>query len=713
MTYDVFTDLNDEQKEAVRGTEGYFRVIAGAGSGKTRTLTHRYAHLVENFGISPENILCATFTNKAAKEVKKRIRNMIGDKDLGYVCTFHGFAVQFLREECHAVQYPKEFIVLDDEDMQRIIRNCFTQFGITSKHMTVDQAIKGIYLKKDKLEYLPLLVDINMKMLNEARASADTYFDKVWYEYLYIQRKNYGLDFQDLMNFTLYILINDRVKKEKWQERLEYIMIDEFQDVDSKELSIATILSDYHKNLFIVGDPDQTVYEWRRARVETILEFDKKFPSCKTILMNKNYRSAGEIIKPANALISNNKIRIDKDMVPVRSEKGQAVYYHAKSIIHEADWISQQILALIDSGVKPSDIAILYRAHYVSRPIEESFIKHNIAHILYSGVPFYGRKEIKDILSYLRMVINADDLSFERIVNVPSRGIGKTRLTFLREYAEGKGCSLYSALIYNLEDIRFKSTKAKRFIGLIEKYREIYQQMTLTDLLLQILKESGYEEYMRVSGEEDRLDNLAELKQSVYEYEETAGEETSLQTYLQHIALFSNDDRGSRKDAVSMMTVHTAKGLEFPYVFVCGLNEGIFPSRRAYTERQLEEERRLAYVAFTRAENKLFLTDAEGLGNAGQFRYPSRFIFNAEKENLEYISELSYDLAEETNRIARKQEHDFSRKLDHAVGAKVRHEFLGAGEILEVDNDKYSYLIKFTNIMTPRRIDSRVSLKAN
>ena len=711
MKFDMFSNLNEEQAVAVKSTEGYYRVIAGAGSGKTRALTHRYAHLIENFGISPENILCVTYTNKAAKEIKKRIRAMIGDKDLGYVCTFHGFAVRFLREDIHYMQYPKEFLVLDDEDQRRIINSCFTKFGITSKQMTVEDTMKRIWTMKDKLDYLPMLTDVKMTELSNKRVSADSLFNKVWFEYLYIQRKNYGLDFQDLLNFMLYILINDSDKKKKWQERLNYIMVDEVQDVDTKELAIAKILSAYHKNLFVVGDPDQTIYEWRRARVETILEFDDKFSPCTTIEMNKNYRSTAEVINPANALIKYNNLRFEKEMYPIKTEPGQAVYFHAKSITEEAGWISDQIIALKENGTNLSDIAVLYRAHHVSRTIEEAFIKNGITHILYSGVPFYGRKEIKNVLSYLRMLVNADDLSFERIINEPNRGIGKTRIKFLQDYAEENNCSMYNALIYNIEAEQFKRTKAKEFIGLIERFKEQYQDMTLTDLLLHILKDSGYEEQMRVAGEEDRLDNLAELKQSIFEYETTAGEETNLHTYLQHIALFTGGDRDSGKDAVNMMTIHSAKGLEFPYVFVCGMNEGIFPSRRAGTERQLEEERRLAYVAFTRAETKLFLSDAEGIDAGGQFRYPSRFIFNAEKVNLEYIVQLNDDLADETQIIANRQEQRFSQKLDYKVGDNINHEFFGIGVIIDVDEEKFVYIIKFDGINTPRRINSEVSLK--
>ena len=712
MNYDVFDRLNDEQLQAVKNTEGYYRIIAGAGSGKTRALTHRYVHLVENLGISTDRILCVTFTNKAAKEMKKRIRRMIGDKDLGYVCTFHGFAVQFLREDCHFVQYPKDFIVLDDDDMQRIIKIAFTQFGITSKQMTVEQAIKGIYLVKDKLDYVPYLIDTSMKELNKARREATTLFDKVLYEYFYLQRKNYGLDFQDLLNFMLYTLINDSDKKQKWQERLEYIMIDEYQDVSSKEFAIAKILAGYHKNLFVVGDPDQTLYEWRRARVENILEFDQKCAPCTTIIMNKNYRSLSGILKPANTLIQKNKIRIDKDLIPIREGSCQTVYFHAKTATEEAEWVASQIKELQLSGVNLSDIAILYRAHYVSRHIEEVFLKEKIDHILYSGVPFYGRKEIKDILSYLRMIINADDLSFERIVNEPGRGIGKTRMVFLREYAEANSCSLYEALILNLNEPNFKNTKAAAFIGLIEKYQATYKDISLTDLLQFMLRDSGYEEHLRVSGEEDRLDNLAELKQSIFEYETTAGEETSLSTYLQHISLFANDDRINKKDSVSMMTIHTAKGLEFPCVFVCGMSEGMFPSRRANTERQLEEERRLAYVAFTRAEDKLFISDAEGSDHTGQYRYPSRFIFDAGNENVKYVNELNDDLMDVTKTLADKQEKKFNFSFEHKIGDRVNHEFFGIGDVVEIDIDRHVYIIKFDSIATPRSIGYQVSLLA-
>jgi DNA helicase-2/ATP-dependent DNA helicase PcrA len=707
MSSFLFPGLNPEQKQAVESTEGFFRVIAGAGSGKTRALTARYAYLTESLGVSTSRILCLTFTNKSAKEMKKRITKITGG-NAGYVCTFHGFAVQFLREDCNAVQYPKDFVILDEEDMRGIISKCFEKFRITAKQMTVKDALVHIMLEKDALEYVPLLIDTDMTELNKKRETALDLKEKVLFEYLYTQRKMFGLDYQDLLNLQWYILRTDEERREKWQKRLEYIMIDEFQDVSMKELTLALILCDYHKNLFIVGDPDQTIYEWRRAKVETILDFEKHCHPCTTIIMNRNYRSYAEILSPANAMIKFNNIRIDKDLIPIRDGVGSAVYFHAPTAADEAEWVSAQIKLLAEQGAKLSDIAVLYRAHYVSRPFEEAFVKHQIEHILYSGTPFYNRREIKDVLSYLRMVVSFDDLSFERIINVPARGIGKTRMNFLREFAENHDCTLYEALLRTVEAPEFKKTKASGFINLIEKYRN--SQMPLTDLLHALLRDSGYEEYMRVSGEDDRLDNLAELKQSIYDYESTADEDVDLYSYLQHIALFTNDDRDSGRDAVSMMTIHTAKGLEFPYVFVVGMSEGIFPSRKAETSRILEEERRLAYVAFTRAEDRLFLSDSEGYSHAQQFRYPSRFIFEAGEQNLEYIVPLRDELIEDTRAFVKTQENR-QKAVEFKVGDKVNHQHFGSGEILEINAKNSCYLIKFDSINTPRSIDFRISLE--
>lgn len=715
MNTKILDALNPEQIQAVIATEGHIRVIAGAGSGKTKALTNRFAYLVETLGISPSNILCVTFTNKAAAEMKRRIRGMIGDVDLGMITTFHGFAVQLLREDCHIVQYPSRFIVLDEEDVESIIRDCFERLHITTRQMTVQYIRDHIaFLKStyNRDEYIKLLSDPQLEQLKRYRDTETDIKKKVFYEYLMAQRKSFGFDFDDLIIFALHILSVDEQSRNKWQQRIEYMMIDEFQDVDGEEYALANILSGYHKNLFVVGDPDQTIYSWRGADVNFILDFDKRYTGCKTIIMNRNYRSLSSIITASNALIKKNKNRIDKSLIPVRAGSGQAVYYHAKTQAEEAEWITNRIKALHNEGAELSNIAILYRAHHVSRNIEEAFVRNKIPYVLYSGIEFYRRKEIKDVLAYLRLICTGDDLSFLRTVNEPKRGIGRKRIEYLKQYSESNECSLLDALKHNIGNSLFTGTQALDFIDFVKKYSLEYTHMALTDLITAVLNDSGYESFLRKAGDEERLDNLAELKQSIFEFELTAGEATTLIDYLEHVALFTNLDKNERPDTVKLMTVHTAKGLEFPYVFICALNEGIFPSKKTNTREKLEEERRLAYVAFTRARDKLFLTESAGYNFDGAFRYPSRFIFNAEKENLEYASQLPPELCDEAIKYIMNAETKLEPRTSlFNTDDLVLHPVFGKGRIKEVDAINSCYKIEFETLQTLRSIYFNADLK--
>lgn len=703
---DYLSRLNPEQRLAATTTEGYIRVIAGAGSGKTGTLTSRYLYLVEELGISTANILCVTFTNKAALEMKRRIRRQLPDGDLGMITTFHGFCVRLLKEDCHVVQYPSTFIVLDEEDKAGILRNVFEDLGITSRELTIQDAIDYIGWRKGGRGYVKTLIDMDVNHLNDLTESANTLKDKVLYRYFYEQRKCYGLDFDDLVYFALYVLEHDAEVRRKWQEKLEYIMVDEFQDIDKDQYSLADILSSYHGNLFVVGDPDQTIYSWRGADVKFILEFESRHPGAKTIFLNTNYRSVPQILAASNALIAKNRDRLEKNLSAVRPDASKPLYFHAKSAQLEADWITAQMRAMAEGGKNLSDMAVLYRAHYVSRALEESLIKNKIPYVLYSGVEFYKRKEIKDVLCYLRMVYAGDDVSFLRTVNEPRRGVGRTRLALIKGYAEANQCSLYEALKVNLDKELIKRSHAMDYVRLIEKYRAIYDQMELTDLLAAILSESGYEAMLRASGEEDRLDNLAELKQAIYDFERKAGEEVSLGNYLDHAALFTNMDQTEKASAVKLMTIHAAKGMEFPVVFLCGLSEGIFPGRRADTREKLEEERRLAYVAFTRAKDRLFLSDAAGSNYDGTAKCPSRFLFNAERENLEYVVELDPALVDEARYQIEKTERWEPReeKKPDCVGKRVRHTIFGEGTVIGVPRDREGYIIQFDAIPTPRTL---------
>ena len=709
---EYLNNLNPEQRQAATTTEGYIRVVAGAGSGKTKTLTARYMYLVEMLGISTANILCVTFTNKAANEMKKRIRRTLPDQDLGRITTFHGFCVGLLKEDCHVVQYPKTFLVLDEEDKEAMLRTVFEDLGISSKELTIKDAVDYIGWRKGGRGYVKTLIDPDLNHLIDLSRSATTLKDKVMYRYFYEQRKNYGLDFDDLVYFALYILEHNREVREKWQHRMEYIMVDEFQDIDKDQYALADILSGYHRNLFVVGDPDQTIYTWRGADVKFILEFDSRHENVQTIYLNTNYRSTPQILAASNALIDKNRDRLKKQLTAVREDMPKPLYFHAKTQALEADWMTANMRALHEGGASYSDMGVLYRAHYVSRPIEESLIRNKIPYILYSGVEFYKRKEIKDVICYLRMIYAGDDVSFLRTVNEPRRGVGRTRIAALKAFAENHQCTLYQALLELLETESFRRSRAKEYVRLIEKYRAIYDSMELTDLLSGVLQDSGYERTLRESGEEERLDNLAELKQAVYEFSRKAGEAVSLGNYLDHAALFTNMDQTDKTQAVKLMTVHSAKGLEFPHVFLCGLSEGIFPGKRANTRERLEEERRLAYVAFTRAKNRLFLSDAAGSNYDGSFRYPSRFLFNAEQDNVDYAVPLDPDLIENAMNKIRETEDLEPRKEAPAefVGKRVLHPVFGEGTVIGKPRDQEGYIVQFDSMVTPRTFGPAVKL---
>ena len=635
---DILDRLNRSQTEAVTATEGYIRVIAGAGSGKTRALSHRFAFLVNEIGILPGNILCVTFTNKSANEMRQRIHNLTGDNDTGYINTFHGFCVSVLQEESYAVQYPKSFLVLDNSDIDSMLKIIYEERGLTLRNMTFSSARDMIEIRKlyKEPEYYQDMITMSIDQIYEKYMQATETSEIIFYGYLYQEKKCFGLDYNDLIKFTLYIFENNEEIKQKWQKRLEYIMIDEFQDIDDLQYRLMCVLCGYHKNLFIVGDPDQTIYTWRGANVKYLLDFHRNFPDVQTIMMMENYRSTPEILRAANSLISKNLLRMKKDLIPTLPSGGSVLCCHGENQEKEALWMAEQIKILKEKGVPYKDITILYRAHYLTRSIEQVFLKEEIPYTIYSGVQFFGRMEIKDALSYLRMIAYRDDLSFLRIANVPKRNLGERRMKFIQEYAGENSCSLYEALCRNLDQDIFKGTKAGEFVQLIESFAANYQDRPVSEILSAVLDLSGYERMLRTEGNQERLDNLAELKQSVYEYETTCGEEAMLEHYLAHVALFSNSDAQPEHDKVKLMTVHTSKGLEFPYVFLCGMNEGIFPSRKTKTREGMEEERRLAFVAMTRAKKRLYLSEAKGRNLDGSPRYPSRFILDIDQNLLEY-----------------------------------------------------------------------------
>lgn len=691
----LLNNLNERQIEAVTKTEGFVRVIAGAGSGKTKALTSRYAYIVEALGITSSNILCVTFTNKAAQEMRKRVKRLIGkNADVNLITTYHGFCVKVLREDINKIQYPKNFVIMDIEDQKTILREIFKELGLSSKSLTFKQVIRYISKQKESQNYLNYI-------LEPIKQNAESDLEKVFLRYLEKQQRNYALDFDDLINFTLYIFLTHNDVLNKWQKKLHYIQVDETQDSSEKQFMLIEMLSQFHKNLFVVGDPDQTIYEWRGAKPEILVDFDKQFPDSQTIIMNQNYRSTPNILKLGNHIIKNNRIRIDKDLFTQNQEGVDVVHFHAQTDLEEGLWVANEIKALIDSKkVRYSDIAILYRAHHISRSIEQTLIQENIPYSIFGGIRFFERKEIKDVLAYLRLIEVGDDFSFLRVINTPSRGLGKKFIENISRIAEQENSSLLSALENNIEQKELNRTGAIEFKYLVNKFRELKDTRNISDLVKEILDESGLSVYYRTDGDTDRLENIKELQNSIILLENDSAERINLANYLQEIALYTDMDiNDDRIDKVKLMTIHTSKGLEFPYVFLCGFTEGILPSAISIKERRLralEEERRLTYVAITRAEKGFYMTESEGYNfSTGLNKYPSRFLFEINENFFVRKGELSQEVIDEAKEQLKLEFDPQNIFQRFNKGDNIIHPIWNQGKVIDVNPDKGEYQIEF------------------
>lgn len=691
--------LNDRQSEAVTTTEGPVRVIAGAGTGKTRALTARFCYLTDMLGIDPGAILCVTFTNKAAAEMKERIRAMLGDFDLGYICTFHSFCVRLLKEDIHVLNYPSNFIVIDEDDRTALLQKVYLDMGLTLKELPISRAVDYISTRKAAPgdEYLRYIEELNNTgLLGRSERNADR-FDEIFQRYIYEQKKNFAIDFDDIIIFAAYILRKYPDILLKWQQRLEYVMVDEFQDVSPRQYEIARMLAGGHGNLFIVGDPDQTIYSWRGADVGLFLNFHRVYPAATTIVMDANYRSTPQIIAASNALIEHNTNRYPKALHAVGTDGDKPLVNHARTEKAEAAWIASVIEGLVESGEQLSDIAILYRAHHLSRVLEETLLKKGIIYRIYSGTAFYRRREVKDVICYLRMLVSADDIAFERTFNVPPRGFGKKKTAFLNAEAERTGATLMETLRANADHPVLRGSKARQYIATIDEAAALVGRLPLGDLLQRVLDLSGYEEMLRGLSEWERLDNLAELKRAI----EEAGhdDDATLEEFLARVALMTGMDAETADlPAVKLMTVHTAKGMEFPYVFICSLNEASFPSRRCSGPEEIEEERRLAYVAMTRAQRGLFLSDSEGFNHDNTGKTPSRFLYEAGIDNLRF----ERPLPPQTPLVAPLPSGRGAPPL--ASGDLVEHPVFGRGMVMDVDRAKETYTVQFDRMATPRTL---------
>ena len=711
MKWDRLQELNARQAAAVTATEGRVRVIAGAGTGKTKALTYRYAYLVNVLGIDPANILCLTFTNKAAAEMRSRIARMVHSGDYNdFVCTIDGFCVKLLRRDIHRIGFPKTFTILDEDDSRAYARACMEELGIKRTEKTVKDFLAQVSAAKALDDYITTYMLPGVKWTEGMLSSPVAC-------YIHRQMKHYALDFDDLERVANYILDHFEDARTWWQEQLNYIMVDEAQDCNADNWQIVEKLAAGHGNLFVVGDPDQAIYEWRGARPERFTQF----ASSQDVVLDENYRSTPKILDVANSVISHNRNRIPKNLF-TRSAEGKAViHYHGKNETEEMEWVAAQVRLLLEGGAAPGDVAVLYRASYLSRALEQALLDAKIPYAIWGGTRFFERKEVKDALSYLRLVNDTgDDLSFERIVNVPSRKIGKKFLDGLKERAGREGLPLFAVLKACVAEGGAVRTGAEDFVRMIEEACAAVPESTVSDLLNFLLERSGLKRALREDQDEERLENVDELLRSVRFYETSHGEDdVRLSDYLQDIALYTNQDYRKDTPTVKLMTVHQAKGLEFPYVFVIGLSEGVFPSMRTireYKKNGEEEERRLMYVAVTRAQRALFLTESEGYNVSTKMsKYPSRFLAEIRRdmfvtegvmpeslwrgtENMRHVLDEerwgSRVEASEGDPFATERAAYFS---PFQAGDTVVHDIFGTGTVVGMNKEGSTFQVRFAD----------------
>lgn len=714
MYQELFEKLNERQIEAVTTTEGYVRIIAGAGSGKTKALTNRYAYLVRAAGINPGSILCVTFTNKAAGEMKKRVRALVGEGyDTSLITTYHGFCVRVLRENIGRLFFPDNFQILDTNDQKTILEEIYNEFELKLDHASFEKIIDTIDKKKATTSYVDYMIsrDINASLENL------TLDDRIVMRYMQKQKKIFGLDFNDLINFVFVMFERFPDVKNMWQQRLEYIQVDEFQDSSSRELKLINMLSEQKRNLFVVGDPDQNIYEWRGAKVEILVDFDRTHPNTQTIIMDQNYRSTARILNVANTLIDYNKNRIKKNLFNIGNTGNEVIHLHAKNELEECQWITSEINYLKQNGYTYNSIAILYRSGFLSRSIEQNLMNSDIPYEIVGSTSFFKRMEIVDAIAYLRLVMSDDDIAFARIANTPRRQFGKVRMNLLRNIASDANLPLYETLKIHMNINEFSHSGISSLIDVIEAIRLDLEKMSVSELLNRVLNETGYEQYIRESGNMDRFENINELKKITLEHERNWGEKFTLGDFLRQIALMKDIDSEEFSDKVKLMTIHAAKGLEFPVCFVLGMTDGIFPSSRTIEERGqagLEEERRLCFVAVTRAMKKLYLTDSEGSnitgnGEGSYKKVPSRFLFEIGENNYRRIGEISKELL---NDIKNKPSYISNSPKLLSVGDRVEHSIFGSGTIVGIEKPRNIYNIKFDKNNEIKPISTDYDFKA-
>lgn len=728
--------LNKEQREAVETTEGPLLVLAGAGSGKTRVLTHRIAYLIEHKAVYPSNILAITFTNKAANEMKSRVDSLVGDISRNmWISTFHAACVRILRKNIDILGYGKNFVIFDYQDQQSCVKECLKELNINEKNFPPKYVLEEIGRAKDNLESPEIFTK---------KYGSDFRMGKLAQIYTTYQKKlkeNNALDFDDIIFFTIKLLKENEDVLSYYQDKFQYIMVDEYQDTNTAQYTLVNLLARKHMNLCVVGDDDQSIYGWRGANIQNILDFEKDFKNTKVIKLEQNYRSTSTILDAANQVIKNNYGRKNKSL---RTENGQGdkiTYYNAGNEHEEAQFVVDRIKEFTSNGKNQyKDFAILYRINAQSRVFEDKLAKEGIPYKIIGGLKFYDRKEIKDIIAYLRLIENStDNLALKRIINVPKRGIGNTTVTAIEEMANDRGCSMFSIvqMATQIEALKRPSGKLEKFANFINELK-VKEYESVSQLIEDVIDKSGMIrelEEERTIEANSRIENIKELLSVAVEYEKTESY-AGLGGFLENIALVTDiDNVEETQNNVILMTLHSAKGLEYPTVFLVGMEEGVFPSiKNLADEISLEEERRLCYVGITRAKEKLYITNARRrtlFGNTS-FNKVSLFVNeiddslldNQSKKEIQYIDSSLLNqymsikrpkktLPKYSNFIEQEMKRSVSTSCNFERGDSVYHKRFGNGIIskIEQENNDYKLEIMFEESGMKRMMASLANLE--
>ena len=663
------TNLNELQKEAVNHVDGPCLVIAGAGSGKTKVLTTRIAKLISE-GIPDYQILAITFTNKAAKEMKERLSKLT-NAEHSFVGTFHSFGVRLLRENTEESGLKKNFTILDSDDVTSLIKKIIKEKGYDSKEITPG-------FVKNRISFIKNELLSNDEIEKYFKTDAEQIAYEIYKEYSQKLKQNNSVDFDDLLKIPVMLFKNNQSILEKYQNRYRYILIDEYQDTNEVQYQLVKLLAQKYKNLFVVGDPDQSIYQFRGANYKNILNFENDYKDTKVISLEDNYRSTKMILDAANSVIKNNKERKEKNLRSHHGEGLKIKYTRAYDERQEASYVTSEIKKLLEMGRKKNEIAVFYRTNAQSRIVEEQFLKENIPYKVVGSYYFYARKEIKDLICYLRLILNEnDDISLRRVINVPKRKIGNATIEKLEKTASTENKSIFEII---------KDGKELAFKNLILELKHDSESMSLTELITDIIEKSGMKKELESEGSlesELRLDNLNEFKSITTTFESRTGS-VDLGDFLEEISLISDiSEHQDTTDVVTLMTLHSAKGLEFPFVFLIGMEDGIFPHQNSFLEEGgLEEERRLCYVGITRAKERLYLLNAK-----------SRMMYGKTTNNppSRFIDEIDTNLIESNEPASKKEVHlnisemYHEENVDYKQGDVVMHTIYGKGVVISVD----------------------------